>query len=130
MKGGEEISIKRIITHPKYDSWTIDNDYALLELNTPIEFNDNQGAIDLSGVEPIGGEEAVVSGWGNTMVGSDDRSILRAAGVHIVDRDTCNKAYGSITDSMICAGEALGGKDSCKLNFNFFFSLYYAEFFF
>lgn len=35
--------------------------------------------------------------------------------VPIVDRDTCNDAYGGdITDGMVCAGLEAGGKDACQ----------------
>lgn len=41
---------------------------------------------------------------------------LRKVSVPIVSRATCRSNYGSstITDNMICAGVASGGKDSCQ----------------
>lgn len=111
---GHDISVKRIIVHPKYDSWTISNDYALLELAEEIQFDETRQPIRLADVDPADGSDAFVTGWGNTQVPSDNPALLRSAFVHIVSRKACNEAYGTINESMICAGEPEGGKDSCQ----------------
>lgn len=113
--GGEVIQVKRIISHPKYNSRTIDYDYALLELASSINFDETRGPIKLATTEPKDNADAFVSGWGNTLKPEETSVYLRQAFVHIVNRGVCNKAYNSITTRMICAGEPEGGKDSCKL---------------
>lgn len=57
-----------------------------------------------------------VSGWGNTQNSTQGRDVLRAVNVHIIDNETCAKAYSNynVDDSMVCAGVDGGGKDACQ----------------
>ena len=64
---------------------------------------------------------AVVTGWGNLQSGGSSPDRLQAVSVSILSNHECNVYYSdewcmndycSITDSMLCAGEA--GKDSCQ----------------
>jgi len=48
----------------------------------------------------------------------DMPEVLQQVMVPIIDRDTCNQAEwydGRVDDSMICAGYAEGGKDTCQV---------------
>jgi len=116
--GGKVFPVDRVIVHEKYDDATQENDVALLhvterytdqllQLVTPAE------ADRLASVGTI----AVVIGWGLTAEGSDVQNVQRRVSVQIVGNQTCNglAAYaGAITDGMLCAGFAEGGKDSCQ----------------
>ena len=113
--GGERISVMEIIEHPSYDSWTLDSDLALLHLSTASSYPTMQVAG--SGVAP--GVMATVIGWGDTIGGSPSSypDALRQVSVPIVSNTTCNapQSYGGdVTSSMMCAGYAQGGKDSCS----------------
>ncbi|XP_062388085.1 uncharacterized protein LOC134076815 [Sardina pilchardus] len=77
-------SVSRIISHPSYDSATLDNDIALLQLSAPVTFTDY--------ISP----EVEVPVLGK-------RQCDCFYGVRI-----------SITDNMICAGLRAGGKGPCK----------------
>jgi transmembrane serine protease 9 len=117
-KGGRTGLIDRIIVHEKWDPDTFDHDVALLHL---------KGA---SGERPIGlitpsdaslaspGLIAIVSGWGLTReIEAKPSNVLRNVTVQLVTKKDCTSpaAYGeAITDTMICAGFAEGGKDSCQ----------------
>ncbi len=122
--GGELIQVKRTIKHPKYDSETIDYDFALLELEKPIEFNEKKQIAKLIGKDEMVEDGTVcrISGWGKTLNPSKPRTKLRMAEVPIVAQEKCKRAYGqeSITPRMICASDD-GNKDSCKV------SLYFVE---
>ncbi|KAL9707774.1 hypothetical protein quinque_011292 [Culex quinquefasciatus] len=72
---------------------------------------------------PVQGESvpdgtlSLVTGWGNTQSTSESQVLLRAAYVPTFNQDGCNSAYsvyGGVTDRMICAGFAAGGRDACQ----------------
>jgi trypsin len=113
-------SPKRIIRHPQYNEQTTDYDFALIELDrdssyTPIELNTQEISIPTDASAPQ--IMSVVAGWGETSqtfkpMGAAD--LLQKVEVPLVTKDACEQAYtGMITDRMICAGVAAGGKDSC-----------------
>lgn len=117
--GTETFSTAKIIAHPQYNDNTLDFDYALIQLNGDSKFR----PIDLNKVDISAGEGSSpvmvwTSGWGTTTEGSYSLpKILNKVEVPLVSTDACNSATaykGKITDRMICAGLAQGGKDSCQ----------------
>lgn len=119
MSGGVEIQVKTITQHPDFDYWTIDYDFSVLELEEDLEFSDKIAPIELpqQDEEVIDGILCFVTGWGNTQNSDESRTILRGAFVPSVAQESCLNAYGGfgeITDRMICAGYAAGGKDACQ----------------
>ncbi|XP_053674738.1 trypsin 5G1-like [Anopheles nili] len=117
--GGQLFSIKKVIQHPKYNSGTFKNDFALLELEIDLEFSENVAPIDLPNQnEPVKeGTMLQVSGWGTTQNPNESNTVLRAVNVPAVDQQECNRSYGNrnkIHDEMLCAGYLEGGKDSCQ----------------
>lgn len=69
--GGRVHAVKRIVQHAKYDSWVIDYDFALLELEEELELGAGAKPVALPEQDEAveDGAQAVVSGWGNTQVG-------------------------------------------------------------
>jgi secreted trypsin-like serine protease len=104
--------IKRIISHPDYDSYNVDNDIALLELNS-----------EVTGIPPldiycgdISNTTGIVLGWGriysNKEVFSDQ---LREVSLPVVSEQTCMESTEYlVTENMFCAGYPIGGKDACQ----------------
>ncbi len=112
---GERIKVKRIISHPSFDSYTLDSDIALLELEHEVSY----AAISpVSGDNTLEGETAVVIGWGSTATGifSKYPAELQEVYIPIVSNQICQNAYkdDDVTETMICAGYAEGGKDACQ----------------
>jgi secreted trypsin-like serine protease len=115
-KGGQRVSVTRIIVHEQWDRPTFNFDLALIEtgadlLGTPI-------GLDVSAADPAAAQQVLVTGWGRTdweiRAGSKD---LQGVTVPYLVRATCNQpaSYGGrITDNMFCAGLAQGGQDSCQ----------------
>lgn len=106
--------ITDIVIHPRYNSETIDHDYALIRIDAdfPGTFIEVVRSSDSSSVTP--GTIATVSGWGVDASGNVQQR-LRRVDVPIVARTTCNSANwynGMITDRMFCAG--VKDKDSCQ----------------
>ncbi|MEM7801283.1 MAG: serine protease [Chloroflexota bacterium] len=112
----QSISVSQVIPHPNYDPNTTDNDIALLKLSSPA--NLITGQVEVISLNQSGtladGTLATVTGWGTTSEGGSIASILQEVNVPLVSNATCNNSYGSITDNMLCAGYAAGGKDACQ----------------
>jgi trypsin len=120
--GGELIEVKKIIQHPKYDSHTIDYDFALLELQHRIKLNEKKRIVQLIGKDEVVEDGTVcrISGWGTTQNPSESNINLKMAKIFIFAREKCERAHGqeSITPQMICAGDQiLGAKNSCFVSF-------------
>lgn len=64
--GGELVQVKTIVQHEEFDYYNIDYDYSLLELETPLTFDENVQAVSLpEDDEDIeDGSLCLVSGWG------------------------------------------------------------------
>ena len=122
---GHNFAIKRTIKHPGYNSWTMDNDYALVELAQEIDFA-KTGLAPVKLADPSfasegkedAGLDSTVYGFGNIDEGTDNYSgDLNKVVVPIVSNEVANQenSYnGEILASMIAAGYAEGGKDSCQ----------------
>lgn len=119
----QRIPAAKVIQHPRYSSRTMDNDFALVKLAKPVEFNSCVGAICLPTAEDdvTGGEKCWITGWGTLASGGYQPDILQEAEVSIISNADCvnNHDYRArqITDSMICAQgrSASGGiSDACQ----------------
>jgi len=108
------VDVAEIISHPNYDSGTVDNDYAILRLANPVSFTNEVSPAclpaDLS--NNFAGVLATVTGWGDLKSGGSQPTVLQEVDVTVTTNTECNNAYGSITANMICAADA--GKDSCQ----------------
>merc|ERR1719447_1947770 len=67
----ENIQVARVIQHEDYDSWTINNDICLLELETSVTMGSHVAAIPLPSAneEYSEGTMCTVTGWGTTSEG-------------------------------------------------------------
>jgi len=114
--GGERLKVTEIHTHPKYNQSTMDYDFALLRLSSPVTLGK---VIELAdeNTQVSEGAKACVTGWGATSEGGPGSIDLLGAEVPVVSNDVCNRpeSYsGDITDNMMCAGREEGGIDSCQ----------------
>ncbi len=64
------IRSSRVIRHPNYDSYNIDNDIMLIKLSEPAVFNQYVQPVALPSRCAPAGTMCTVSGWGNTMSAS------------------------------------------------------------
>merc|ERR1719309_967238 len=96
----KDIAVARVNNHPNYDSWTINNDICILDLEESADFGSSViGSISLpyDGEEYSSGTMCTVSGWGTTSEGGSLASELMKVDVPVV-----------------CDGLPQGGKDSCQ----------------
>ncbi len=115
---GEAFSAARVVTHPSYNSGTMDYDFALIELSgnstfRPVEINSEEISIpDLTSPDLV---MSTTAGWGAIKEGAwglPDK--LMRVDVPLINAADCKKAYADTTERMICAGYPRGGKDSCQ----------------
>lgn len=125
-EGVEQVAgVSRVVIHPGYDTDTLENDIALLELSTPLILSARRRTAAIALFTPAHreagldapGTMAIISGWGNTVEdgnGPPDR--LQIAEVPIVSDAAARAVYGesNITDSMLAAGFGAGGVDTCQ----------------
>eukprot|EP00063_Salmo_salar_P074280 XP_014049115.1 PREDICTED: prostasin-like isoform X2 [Salmo salar] len=113
-------AVTQIMSHPNYTRRTNDNDMCLLKLSSPVTFTNYIRPVCLAapGSSFHAGTTSWVTGWGTIRIGVSLPSpkTLQEVDVPVVGNRQCNFNYGvgSITDNMICAGLAAGGKDSCQ----------------
>uniref|UniRef100_A0A674D7W6 trypsin n=1 Tax=Salmo trutta TaxID=8032 RepID=A0A674D7W6_SALTR len=71
-EGSEQfISSSRVIRHPNYSSYNIDNDIMLIKLSKPATLNTYVQPVALPTSCAPAGTMCTVSGWGNTMSSSE-----------------------------------------------------------
>uniref|UniRef100_A0A8C2X179 Vitamin K-dependent protein C n=1 Tax=Cyclopterus lumpus TaxID=8103 RepID=A0A8C2X179_CYCLU len=121
---GTEVTLKVIRTfkHPHYESRTVDNDIALMRLETPAPFSQYVVPACLPGrdmaerVLHLNGTLTVVTGWGKQ--GMDDTtfsSALNVIRVPLVDRGLCSRQMtNNISDNVLCAGVLGQRTDACE----------------
>lgn len=119
VEGTEQIfAVDAIFAHENYNEWNKNNDIALLHLAEPVTMNDAIAIVPMLTTEQLAladaNKLATVTGWGTTAEGGFASSTLMEVNVPVVSNDVCNSSYGIISENMICAGYAEGGKDSCQ----------------
>ncbi|MEQ1636925.1 MAG: serine protease [Methylococcales bacterium] len=111
---GERIAVKHILIHPLFNPKTLQNDIALLQLveasqTKPINILTEQSDQDNAG------QNAIALGWGNlSAFNKTFPDYLQQVELPIISNDDCKKRQTSVRDTMLCAGFAEGGKDTCE----------------
>uniref|UniRef100_A0A8D3DXR5 trypsin n=1 Tax=Scophthalmus maximus TaxID=52904 RepID=A0A8D3DXR5_SCOMX len=115
-EGSEQfIRSSRVIRHPNYSSYNINNDIMLIKLSKPATLNQYVQPVALPSACAPAGTMCKVSGWGNTMSSTADSNKLQCLDLPILSERDCENSYpGMITPAMFCAGYLEGGKDSCQ----------------
>nr|CAD7424453.1 unnamed protein product [Timema monikensis] len=112
--GGSIHVVSQIINHASYNARTLNNDISLIRVATPFVFGTNVRAIGLRTTELTTGTYTTVTGWGAIRAGGAGSATLLQVSVPVVAPTTCAQQYSGITNGMLCAGYAAGGKDSCQ----------------
>lgn len=112
----EKLAVSAIYIPKNYGD---DHDIALLKLATASTKTAVAAANGAFTDSLAVGTDLTVMGWGNTLTnGESFPDELQQVVVPLFDHNDCKTNYGGIgvgiTDNMICAGLAAGGKDSCQ----------------
>lgn len=102
--GGKRMEVKRIIVHEDYGDFL--NDLALLQLESPLEFNKFIQPIPLSDGEVPAGGDVVVSGWGRLYTTGPIPNRLQWNTLTALSVDECNKAI-DMDESIICLAHTM-----------------------
>ncbi|GGW66723.1 S1 family peptidase [Streptomyces caelestis] len=119
-RGGREVAVRDTWVNPAYDGVSNAGDFAVLTLAEPLPAESVIGMA--AGGDPAYavGQAATVYGWGDISGAGDYANSLRAARVRVLPDTLCEEAYPGgaygVYDarSMLCAGEAKGGRDACQ----------------
>ncbi|XP_011506497.1 PREDICTED: uncharacterized protein LOC105368979 [Ceratosolen solmsi marchali] len=114
-------NIRRVIVNRAYDPATFENDLALLELETPVQFDAHIVPICMpdDNTDYVN-RMATVTGWGRLKYNGGVPSVLQEVKVPIMENSVCQEMFQTaghsklIIDSFMCAGYANGQKDSCE----------------
>jgi secreted trypsin-like serine protease len=115
--GGKVYAVDRVAMHEAYNEETQQNDIALLHV-TERHAGEVLRVIppnEVTRLAPVG-VLGVVVGWGLAAEGLRAHNAQRRVTLQVVSNQTCNglASYpGVVSDSMLCAGFAEGGKGSC-----------------
>merc|ERR1712088_952146 len=120
--GGQVRGISQVISNNDlpYNSNSLNNDWVIVKLDSPLELNDDIQPACLPSADylPATATEArcFTSGWGTLSSGGSATNNLQYVRVPAITNAQCNSDYGgSITDTMLCAGyPGVGGKDACQ----------------
>ncbi|XP_070616065.1 coagulation factor IX-like [Erythrolamprus reginae] len=113
-------NVVRAIPHHTYNTTNkFHNDIALLELDTPLEFNHYVIPICIGDKEFTNSllrfGTGTVSGWGKLAYQGREASILQVLKIRFIDRPTCLRSSSyPILPNMFCAGHSDGAKDTCQ----------------
>uniref|UniRef100_A0A9J8CHG7 Peptidase S1 domain-containing protein n=1 Tax=Cyprinus carpio carpio TaxID=630221 RepID=A0A9J8CHG7_CYPCA len=111
------MKVNRIITHPKFNPKTFNNDIALVELSSPVILSERVTPVCLpSDLDPPAGTPCLVAGWGSLYEDGPSADVVMEAKVPLLSQTTCRSSLGKelLTNTMFCAGYLSGGIDSCQ----------------
>ncbi|XP_006864491.1 PREDICTED: serine protease 52-like [Chrysochloris asiatica] len=121
--GEDDLSIKnlmkhqvaKLITHPDFDHFILDNDIALILLKFPMDFSVKKAPICLSEVNKIEKwKNCWVTGWGIIDPIQHVLPALQKVNLQLVQWKMCSQVVPLLTQNMLCAGYPEGGKDACQ----------------
>uniref|UniRef100_A0A8C3VQQ1 Transmembrane protease serine n=1 Tax=Catagonus wagneri TaxID=51154 RepID=A0A8C3VQQ1_9CETA len=112
-------SVGKIIIHENYHRETNENDIALAQLATRVEFSNAVQRVCLpdSSIKLLPKTSVFVTGFGSIVDDGPTQNRLRQARVETISTEVCNRkdVYdGLITSGMLCAGFMEGKIDACK----------------
>ncbi|XP_044145911.1 serine protease 56 isoform X2 [Bufo gargarizans] len=116
--GKKVYQVNRIITHPKFNQKTFNNDLALVELTSTVTSSSRAIPVCLPSVpvEPSPGTSCYIAGWGSLYEDGPPSDVIMEARVPVLSQESCRSTLGKdmLTNTMFCAGYLSGGIDSCQ----------------
>ena len=117
-----EITSYNGFTHPDWDSNALANDLALVELPSPIDFNDyiKPACLPVDGDTADEGDLVTATGWGkdSDSAGGISPVLRMVGGLLVISNKDCNDIYGIVGDGVVCI-DTTGGKGTCNVRTTF-----------
>ncbi|WP_406006734.1 trypsin-like serine protease [Streptomyces sp. NBC_00637] len=113
--GGTVSLISRQWNHWSYSDTTLDNDIAVLTLETPVTATPVKMTTNTDSASYATGTKATLYGWGRTSSATQDISdTLKTAELPIQSNTACSGFYGAdyLKGHMVCAGTPATGSDT------------------
>lgn len=117
---GQEVAVRKAWVNPDYDGDTNSGDFAVLSLAEPLPAASVIGMAGSGDPAYRAGTPATVYGWGDTTGSGSYAGSLHGARVRVQPDSLCEKVYSGgangtyRAETMLCAGEAAGGRDACQ----------------
>ena len=116
------VNIALILDHPDYDGPSTNFDFALLKMQNTIDFSVyphiRPVCLPVNDANTYNNFIATVTGWGTTSSGGPVSNKLMEVNVEVISNTECKNDYNYnpawITEQMLCANVAGGGKDACQ----------------
>ena len=116
------VNIALILDHPDYDEPATNFDFALLKMQNTINFtvhpNIRPVCLPINDAKTYNNFIATVTGWGAISSGGPGSNKLMEVNVEVISNAECKNDYSynptQITEQMLCANVAGGGKDACQ----------------
>lgn len=116
-----DVDVEKIIVHPDYRRKKKYNDIALVKLKESVGFSKAIRPACLWTEKIIPDRKVFATGWGTTSYDGENSDDLKMVLLQIFDNLKCKQAYpknkaipNGIVESMLCAGDEEGGKDTCQ----------------
>ncbi|KAL5277041.1 hypothetical protein ACFFRR_002332 [Megaselia abdita] len=109
-EGGVLINVVRTIIHEKYRKPKFD--VALLELDYPLEFDNDINFIPLATEEVQRGEAVIISGWGLQSEKGQIPDRLQWNTLTALSKKQCRRNFGKNSKAILCLGHA-SGQSAC-----------------
>jgi trypsin len=116
---GVVFEVLNVTVHPDYNDTDADtnHDVAIWKLRAIqgniLTLNTHKVALD-DGKNSVPGQMLNGIGWGLTSENGTVSDVLQEVRLPIVADDVCRSEYPNLSDTSICAGYQLGGKDTCN----------------
>jgi hypothetical protein len=114
-----EITSYKGWTHENWDSSNLANDIALIELPSPIAFNDyiRPSCLPSKGDTADAGELVTAIGWGkpSDSAGGISPVLRMVPDLPVITNQACNDVYGIVGPGVVCI-DTKGGKGTCNVS--------------
>jgi trypsin len=127
---GESLKVRKEIRHPDFDDFTVDNDFNIVVLNSPVTKTEVFVNLNVDASIPEVGDPVTVFGWGDTDSADDilePSTVLMETNLTYISNQRCEKSSGllntqfgetftdmagAVTSNMMCASAV--GRDACQ----------------
>ncbi|XP_028045765.1 venom serine protease 34 isoform X2 [Monomorium pharaonis] len=111
------LTVSKFDIYPLYNSETLENDIAIVMVNSVISFSEEVGPVCLPfqhQYDSFAGSYVDLLGWGTTQFGGTKSKTLQKGTVAVITYRECRRQYPNVSYSQLCTYEK--GKDACQFD--------------